>query len=121
MMKMTNKIALETAIEVLAQHNEYDEVVEKLQKMLVQVEKKHSTEKKPTATQLENVTLKEAILLSMEVGKAYTVTDIMKQCSEVAELSNQRVSALVRQLLLDGKVTREEVKRKAYFSLAEEV
>jgi hypothetical protein len=30
-------------------------------------------------------------------------------------MTNQRVSALVRQMVLDGKVERTEDKRKAYF------
>lgn len=118
--KMTNKVALEIAIaSVKASGNM--EAVEKLEKMLAQVEKKNSADRKPTATQKENIGLKEGILAFMEVGKQYTITDIMKGCVEVSELSNQRVSALVRQLLLEGKVTREEIKRKAYFSLTLEV
>ena len=40
----------------------------------------------------------------------------MKGVVELADLSNQRVSALVRQLKEDGLVLREEEKRKAYFS-----
>lgn len=32
--------------------------------------------------------------------------------------SNQKASALVRQLVIDKKVKREIIKRKAYFSLA---
>lgn len=120
MMKMTNAMALATAIEVLALDAQYDEVVAKLQKMKEQAEKKSSAGKKPTATQTENIGLKEEILLFMQEGEQYTITDIMKGCSAVAELSNQRVSALVRQLLLDGKVSREEIKRKAYFSLVVE-
>ena len=118
--KMTNKVALEIAIaSVKASGNM--EAVEKLEKMLAQVEKKNSADRKPTATQKENIGLKESILAFMEVGKQYTITDLMKGCAEIAGLSNQKVSALVRQLLLDGKVTREEIKRKAYFSLALEV
>lgn len=116
MMKMTNAMALTMALEVVTDV----EARAKLEKMLAQAQKKSSAEKKPTATQVENVGLKEAILLSMVEGEKYTVTDLMKSCEELAGLSNQRVSALVRQLLLDGKVTREEIKRKAYFSLVEE-
>ena len=119
--KMTNAIALNIAIEVLGAEDKYTEVVEKLQKMLVQVEKKNSTERKPTATQKENAGLKDAILYSMEIGKQYTVTDLMKSVAELDGLSNQRVSALVRQLKDDGKIEREEIKRKAYFSIKVEV
>ena len=48
----------------------------------------------------------------------YTITDIIKSVPECADLTNQRVSALVRQLKDEGKVVRTEDKRKAYFSLA---
>ena len=78
--------------------------------------KKNSGEKKPTATQTANVGIKSAILAGMEVGKKYTITDLMKSIPEIAELSNQRVSALVRQLIDSGEVERTEEKRKAYFS-----
>lgn len=40
----------------------------------------------------------------------------MKEVVELADLSNQRVSALVRQLKDSGLVERTEEKRKAYFS-----
>lgn len=75
-------------------------------------------EKKMTPTQKENVELKEAILAAMEPGKGYTVTDIMVVVPALAGLSNQRVSALVRQLKEDGLVVRSEEKRKAYFTKA---
>ena len=51
----------------------------------------------------------------MEYGKKYTITDLMKSIPEIADLSNQRVSALVRQLMEDKLVERTEEKRKAYF------
>ena len=78
--------------------------------------KKNSAEKKPTAVQVANEGIKEAILDAMEDGKKYTITDLMKEVDACAELSNQRVSALVRQLVTDGSVERTEEKRKAYFS-----
>jgi DNA-binding transcriptional regulator GbsR (MarR family) len=43
----------------------------------------------------------------------------MKEIPALADLTNQRVSALVRQLKDEGLVTREEVKRKAYFTKVE--
>ena len=78
--------------------------------------KKNSAEKKPTAVQVANEGIKAEILKGMEVGKKYTITDLMKSVPACAELSNQRVSALVRQLVTDGSVERTEEKRKAYFS-----
>jgi predicted transcriptional regulator len=78
--------------------------------------KKNSADKKPTKVQVENEGIKAEILEGMEVGKAYTITDLIKEVPAIAELSNQRVSALVRQLVADGSVTRTEEKRKAYFT-----
>lgn len=114
MEKMTNVKALEF---VLANCELNTEIKEKLEKMKAQFEKKNGAERKPTANQQENAELKFAILDGMEVGKKYTITDLMKSIVEIADLSNQRVSALVRQLKDEGKVVRTEEKRKAYFEV----
>ena len=119
MEKMTNSKALGVAIEVLGADEKYAEVVAKLEKIKASTDKKNSAERKPTATQTENVGFKTAILEGMESGKAYTIGDIIKAIPEIAELTNQRVSALVRQLKDEGLVTREEIKRKAYFTKVE--
>ena len=78
--------------------------------------KKNASEKKPTAQQVANEGLKSTIIeVLTENGGLMTVTDVQKSCEELAELSNQRVSSLLRQLKDDGKVERVEEKRKAYF------
>ena len=81
--------------------------------------KKNASDKKPTAQQTANDSIKTAIAEGMTPNRLYTVTEIQKEIPECAELSNQRVSALLRQMKDDGIVTRTEDKRKAYFSLAE--
>ena len=81
--------------------------------------KKNSAEKKPTAQQTANEGIKSAIIDGMESGKAYTITDIIKSVPECADLTNQRVSALVRQMVDGGSVERFEEKRKAYFRKVE--
>ena len=81
--------------------------------------KKNSAEKKPTAQQTLNEGIKSAILAGMSPNRLYTVTEIQKEIPECAELSNQRVSALLRQMKDDKVIVRTEDKRKAYFSLAE--
>ena len=85
---------------------------------MAQVTKKNSARSnKPTKTQRENVALAKKILESMTVGTSYTVSEIQRNCDGVKELSNQKVSALVRSLVADGKLNRSEVKGKAYFTL----
>ena len=78
--------------------------------------KKNASEKKPTAQQMANEGIKDAIINCLrENGGLMTVTDVQKSCDACAELSNQRVSALLRQLKDSGAVERVEDKRKAYF------
>jgi hypothetical protein len=54
------------------------------------------------------------MLESMEVGKRYTITDLIKEIPVCAELTNQRVRALVGQLM-PTYIERIEEKKKAYF------
>ena len=77
--------------------------------------KKNSAEKKPTAVQVANEGIKDAIYDAMQENRLYTITEIIKEVAECADLTNQRVSALIRQMRDDGKVERIEEKRKAYF------
>ena len=77
--------------------------------------KKNASEKKPTAQQVANEGLKSTILdVLTENGGLMTITDIQKSSVELAELSNQRISAIVRQMV-GISVERVEDKRKAYF------
>lgn len=78
--------------------------------------KKNSAEKKPTAVQVANMGIKDAILAGMQENRLYTITELVKEIPECNDLTNQRVSALVRQMVADGLVSRTEEKRKAYFS-----
>ena len=83
--------------------------------------KKNSAEKKPTAQQTANEGVKTAILDGLEVGEKYTITDIIKTVPECADMTNQKVSALVRQLVDADLMVKTVDKRKSYFSIAEEV
>ena len=94
-----------------------DEVKAKIEKMKAQFEKKNSAEKKPTATQVANEGIKGVILETLG-AKSMTITEMQKANSELAELSNQKISALLKQMSESGSVKREEIKRKAYFSKA---
>lgn len=83
--------------------------------------KKNTSDKKPTAQQTANKAIQSSILEVMESGKKYTVTDLLKIVPNLPEdMTNQRMSALVRQMKDSGLLFREEIKRKAYFSIVEE-
>ena len=95
-----------------------DQMAEFIQHELELLEKKNSADKKPTAQQQANAAIQTAILEGMEDGKPYTITELIKSIDACADLTNQRVSALMRHLKEDGKVIRTEDKRKAYFTKA---
>lgn len=79
--------------------------------------KNASSSGKLTPTQEINEKIKESIMecLMAEPNRMFTITEMLKEFECCADLSNQRLSALVRQLKDDGKVERIEEKRKAYF------
>lgn len=79
------------------------------------LEKKNSAEKKPTATQKENANLKIAIVTNMAPNRLYTITEMIKEFPELSDLTNQKVSAIIRQLKDEGKVEKIEDKRKSFF------
>ena len=82
------------------------------------IDKKNSADRKFFATQTANENIKTEILAILADGTARTVTEIMSAVPMLDGASNQKASALVRQLVEEGSVKREVVKRKAYFSLA---
>ena len=121
--KLTNKKALEIAIKAIdvsgfsTDDFKTDEIIEKLEKMLVQTEKKSSSERKPTAKQEANKKLEAVILdyLNAQIeGK--TVTDMMKEIPELDGMSNQKVSSLVKPLKDGGIIVKEVIKGRSYFS-----
>lgn len=79
--------------------------------------KKNSADKKPTATQQANNALKEAIINLLVDGNPYTVSQIIKEVPECAGLSNQKVSAMMVQLINEGQVEKVIEKRVSYFKL----
>ena len=95
--------------------------VEFIEHELELLAKKNSSEKKPTATQLANETLKDGILecMALEPNRLFTISEMLKVFPCCADLTLPKVSAMVRQLKEDGKVERVEEKRKAYFRLAQ--
>lgn len=75
------------------------------------------SEKKPTATQIANDSLKVAITNYLSEGGKHTISEMLAEVPALEGMQNQKVSALVRQMIADGVVQRIEEKRKAYFAL----
>ena len=82
--------------------------------------RKNAGDKKPTANQIANDGYKDIIFveLSANQDKLYTVTDLIKNVDGLGDLTNQRVSALLRQMIDANKVEKIVDKRKSYFRMA---
>ena len=115
MKKMTKREKFEMLM-AISEVNSNPILSEFIEHELELLAKKNSSEKRPTVQQMLNENTKQTIVdVLIEHGGLMTVTDIQKSHAALTELSNQRISALLRQLKDDGKVERIEDKRKAYF------
>ena len=87
--------------------------------------KKKSENKKATKNQTENAEIKEVILeVLAKMSNGGRATDIMNavkatDTEKYATLTNQRVSALLRQLIEDNKVVKSVDKKVSKFALAD--
>ena len=117
--KMTYATALDMVL-AIDEVKANDELTEKLIALKESVSKKSTSKSnKPNAKQRANEEIKEKIMeiLFAEPTRLFTISEICKSYTD-EELSNQKVSSLVRQLVAEDKVKRTEDKRKAYFSIA---
>lgn len=122
--KMTQKEALTF---VLENCEIPEKVSEKLTSMLAQIEKKNASGKTTTPTQKKNAEFAKAIIEEMTANpnKLYTITDLIKSVEPLATfrdeegnpISNQKVSAIVSQLVKNGTVERITEKRRSYFKI----
>ncbi len=96
------------------------EQVEFLEKRIEITKKKNASgsgeNAKPTKTQLENEGIKDTIV-SVLTTTPTTITDLIKSSADLAGYTNQKVSALLTQLLKERRVVRTEVKGKAHYAL----
>ena len=79
---------------------------------------KKTGNRKPTAQQKENEGFKENIL-DVLTSEGKTVSEIIAMSDDLSGLTNQRVSALLRQLVLAGKVVKTKEGKKSLFAIAE--
>ena len=87
------------------------------------LDKKNSAERKPTKAQIAAASLREQVVSEMEANVLYTVSEAMKELPCLAsdpDMSNQRASRLLNDLVREGKVVKTTDKRKSYFSVVTE-
>ena len=116
---MANKITKKEMFTMIkAQVKDNAEMVAFIDHEIELLDKKASN-KKATKTQEANVGIKSTILAVLEGAKSMTVTEMQGASAELGELSNQKVSALVRQLVEAGEVVKTIDKKVSRFSLAD--
>lgn len=116
--KMTKKETINLLIDVLMGNKEVEDMqifVDFLTHERELLEKKSSNSGQ-TKTQKENEVIKDKIVETLKgLDKYATITEIQEANAELGEYSNQKISALLKQLV-DGEVITKMVdKKKAYF------
>ena len=92
------------------------EVAEKIDAMILALDKKSSGNRKPTATQVENESYKTTILEVLTTD-GMTASEVIKSHSDFDGMSNQKMSALLKQLVDCGKVEKYKDKKSTLFRL----
>lgn len=95
--------------------SENKEFVEFIQHEIDLLNKK-SSKSGSTKTQKENMEIKAKLLKALaEIGKAVTITEFQKISEYASQFSNQKISAMFKQLETTGEVEKTVVKGKSYF------
>lgn len=72
----------------------------------------------PNQVQNENFKVVIAEYMASAPDRLFTVTELNKEVDVLNDLSNQRISAILRQMVDAGKVEKVVDKRKSYFRMA---
>ncbi len=116
--KMTKKETINLLIDVLMGNKEVEDMqifVDFLTHERELLEKKSSNSGQ-TKTQKENEVIKEKIMETLkELNKYATITDIQNANEELGAYSNQKISALLKQLVDNKEIEKVIDKKKAYF------
>ena len=116
-MEMTQKNFFNEVV-ALAKANGRDDLVEYANKKIGQLENR-----KPSKQKLEKEALNKGIqdtilAILSEADEPMTVTDIQFASESIGELSNQKVSSMLRALVDNGSVVKVVDKKKSYYSVA---
>ena len=97
---------------------ENTELVEFIDHELELLDKKTSA--KSTKVNTEQVELMKKIVDALnEIGRSVTISELQKENAEMAEYSNQKLSAMLKKLVDNKQVTKMIDKKKSYFMVAE--
>lgn len=116
--KLTKKDYFKMIKEIVGE--ERKDLQEFCDKEIALLEKKN-TNKGATKTQKENEEIKVKVLQALRViGEKTTITNLQANDEEMAQYSNQKLSALLKQLVESNKVIRTQEKKVTYFEINDE-
>ena len=116
--KMTKKETINLLIDVLMGNKEVEDTQIFVDFLIHEREllEKKSSNSGQTKTQKENETIKEKIVETLrDLGKYVTITEIQNANVELGAYSNQKISALLKQLVDNKEIEKVIDKKKAYF------
>lgn len=116
--KMTHKDYFAALLEMPEVMN-YPGMTEFIEGRIAALEKKASAPKKESEADKVKSGIKADVLafLSANEGKKFTITQMMKQVPNLpADISNQRLTSLVTQMVRENEVDRVVEKRVSYFT-----
>ena len=117
---MSKKMTIaETFAEIVATYDLSEEHKAFLLERADKASRKSNGERKPTAKQVHNAEVAEAVYEAMEPNRAYTVSEMIKVIPAFDGVSASYANAIVKKLKDSGKVARSEVKGRAYFTKVE--
>ena len=118
--KLTKRDYFKMILEVVEGNEQLTEFVNHELELL----DKKASSKSMTSNQKENEQIKARIIQALvELGRPVTITELQANNGEMAQYSNQKLSALIKQMVRsednpNGEITRAMDKKKAYFSIA---
>ena len=81
--------------------------------------RKSGSPKKPTKTQVENDAYKATIVEYLTTADApKTIKEMQAEIADIAELTNQRITHMLTDLVKAGTLAKEYVKKTPYYSIA---
>ena len=112
--KKTKKVLFNEILEIVKGNSELESFINHEIELL----NKKSENKTLSKNQVANESIKKIIVNVLENNeKALSITEIQSANDELVNLSNQKISALLTQLINEKLVVRSVDKKKAYFTI----
>jgi hypothetical protein len=98
---------------------DHQELVDFIDHEIGLLDKKRTTPRKPTKTQLENMALAEDIHKTLvDAGEGITMKELFEACEAIKgrdDISPQRVTHILTGLIKNGRAEREIIKKVRYY------